>query len=88
MDIRNRDINNPNDWITAGEQEMAQRIVALESLLRDILADEPKSVCAENGTCCPFCFEAYSHQMPRKGFHVVHSHDCIIERAKRLLNNE
>lgn len=88
MDLCNRDINNPDDWITADEMEMAQRIAALESLIREVLADEPKSVCAENGTDCPFCYQQYRTEMPHKGFHVVHSEDCWIERAKRLLDGK
>ena len=64
---------------------LLRRVDALESLIREVLADEPKSVCEENGTDCPFCYQQYRAEMPHKGFHVVHCDDCWIERAKRLL---
>lgn len=92
MDLRWRDINNPDHWITAGEMEMAQRIAALEALLRELLADEPKSECAENGQYCPFCYNQFGFRSDGKlmlGFYgVVHSDDCWIMRAKRLLDGK
>lgn len=92
MDLRGRDINNPDDWITADEMEMAQRIAALEALVRELLADEPKSVCAENGQYCPFCYNQFGFRNDGKlmpgVYGVVHSDDCWIVRAKRLLDGK
>jgi hypothetical protein len=68
---------------------LLRRVDALESLIREVLADEPKSECAENGQYCPFCYNQFGFRNDGKlmpgVYGVVHSTDCWIERAKRLL---
>ena len=70
-----------------GDDSMAQRIVQLESLLREAVSEEPKTECADNGTKCAFCFREYRSGWPTKGFHVVHTDDCWLVRAKKAIGD-
>ena len=65
-----------------------KRIKALEAMLREVLDDKPKSVCAEDGMTCPFCLAKYRDDCPINGFRADHHEGCWITRAKKLLDGK
>jgi hypothetical protein len=57
---------------------LAQRITALESLLREVV-DEPPIVVGDGGACCVFCGAAYDNP---------HTEACWITRVEKALSGE
>lgn len=58
----------------------------LIALVREVVDEEPRNTCADEGTTCLFCGEDYDYQRYHAGGKLVtHSSNCWFTRARELL---